>query len=459
MKKPDFLQDDQWSIEPQQRDIYSHDWTTAFPRNASAVAFPRTTEDVQKIVLWAIAHKISLVPSGGRTGLSGGANATQGEVVVSFDKMRAILSLNEDDRCLHVQAGVITEEAQNFLAERGYFYPVDFAARGTSQLGGNVATNAGGIKVLKYGLTRDWIRGLTVVTGSGQVLHLNKSLIKNATGYDLRHLFIGSEGTLGFITEIELGYTTPPEDQTVILLAVSDLDSIMKVFKRFAQLPSLSAFEFFSDQALKIVLATGHAQYPLSERAAYYLVIEVESTLTENIMEIIESTLAAGEAVDGSASQSSQQAKDFWKLREIISESVSPFQPYKNDVSVKVSKVPEFLKRLDIEIATSYPRFTTVWFGHIGDGNIHVNILKPQDMEKAEFITKCKQVDLSLFQILADLDGSISAEHGVGLVKRDYLYFSRSRNEIALMKQIKQIFDPYGILNSGKLIPPIESLN
>ena len=195
--------------------VYGKDWTTYYNINASACVFPTQTSEVVALVKWARKNKISLVPSGGRTGLSGAACALNGEIIVSFEKMNRILDYNSIDQTVTCEAGVITETLQKFARSKNLYYPVDFAAKGSSQVGGNIATNAGGIKVVRYGMTRNWVTGLKVVTGSGEVLDLNKSLIKNATGYDLRHLFIGSEGTLGFIVEATLQLTVPPPATSV----------------------------------------------------------------------------------------------------------------------------------------------------------------------------------------------------------------------------------------------------
>src|SRR5690606_13705838 len=189
---------------------FGRDWTRAYEPRPSAIVFPASVDEVQALVRYANEHRVALVPSGGRTGLSGGAVATDGEVVVAFDRMNRILDFNPIDRQVVCQPGVVTEQLQQFAEDNGLYYPVDFASSGSSQIGGNVATNAGGIKVIKYGLTRDWVLGMKVVTGSGELLELNQGLVKNATGYDLRHLFVGSEGTLGFVVELTMGLATLP---------------------------------------------------------------------------------------------------------------------------------------------------------------------------------------------------------------------------------------------------------
>jgi FAD/FMN-containing dehydrogenase len=233
----------------------------------TAIVFPKTIEQVQAIVRWANTHKVALVPSGGRTGLSAAAVAANGEVVVSFDYMNQILDVNLTDRTAVCQPGVVTEHLQNVAEENGLYYPVDFASAGSSQIGGNIGTNAGGIKVIRYGMTRNWVAGMKVVTGKGDVLELNKDLIKNATGYDMRQLFIGAEGTLGFVVEATMRLDRAPKNLTAMVLGTADFDSIMPVLHAFQSKLDLTAFEFFSDKALAKVLARGDVPAPFEPTA------------------------------------------------------------------------------------------------------------------------------------------------------------------------------------------------
>ncbi len=433
---------------------YGRDWTKNYDVSAGAILFPETEDQVQEIVKWARKNKIKLVPSGGRTGLSGAAMATQGEVVVSFEKMNKILDFNPVDRTVKVQPGVITEALQDYVKAQGYYFPVDFAARGSSHIGGNIATNAGGVKVIRYGSMRDWVAGLRVVTGAGEVLDLNRGLIKNATGLDFRHLFIGSEGTLGFVTEATLKFTRPTQPLSVMILGVPDLEAVMKVFKRFRENIELTAFEFFSDIALHYVLEATDLQKPLSIDCPNYLLVEVEKTSDDaegKMLEAFEHCVEQGWVLDGVIAQSDAQARDFWRLREDISEATSPYSPYKNDISVTISQVPAFLKETDAVLKENYPDFKVVWFGHIGDGNMHINILKPEGLDRETFLKRCKGADSLLFSVIQKLGGSISAEHGVGLTKKPFLTYTRTNEEIALMRGVKKVFDPDNILNPGKI--------
>lgn len=435
-------------------DNYGQDWSRLYTPAPSLVVKPATTEQVAQIMLVANENQLDVVPSGGRTGLSGGAVATNGEIVLSLDRLNAISNFNPIDRTVTCGAGVITQQLQEYALEQDLYYPVDFASAGSSQIGGNIATNAGGIKVLKYGLTRDWVVGLTAVTAQGEILKLNNGLVKNATGYDLRHLLIGSEGTLAVITAAEMRLTSQPNDPTVMLLALDALDDVSNLLVHFQSNMELLAFEFFSHQALEKVMAHRDVKKPFSEDANFYVLMEFEGgtdAAMNNALLAFEHACENGWLSDGIISQSQQQAEELWTYREGISESIAHYPPYKNDIAVKPSQVGDFLSQVDHFVNKNYPDFENIWFGHIGDGNLHLNILKPESFDLKEFKEQCTLANPEIFSILKSFDGSISAEHGVGLLKKDYLEYSRSDLEISLMRAIKQNFDPKGILNPGKL--------
>lgn len=441
--------------DPASLETYGRDWTKTYEPAPSAIALPKTAKQVQAIIQLANQAQFKLVPSGGRTGLSGGAVAAQGEVVVSLERMNKILELNAQDRSLSCEAGVITAQLQQFAAEHDLFYPVDFASAGSSQIGGNIATNAGGIKVIRYGLTRRQVLGLEVVTGKGEILKLNNGLVKNATGYDLRHLFIGSEGTLGIITQATLQLIRPPQNLTVLVLGVPEFGALMQVLMRFQADLDLTAFEFFSDRALHYLVQDKGLAKPFDTPAPYYALLEFENDSAgreQAALQAFQDCLEQGSVLDGVMSQSQAQAKALWRLREMISETLSAYTPYKNDLSVRVSQVAAFLQAVDQIVAERYAAFEVIWYGHIGDGNLHLNILKPATMEKSEFFEHCAAVNEQVFALTQSLGGSISAEHGVGLLKRDYLSYSRSPEEIAYMRAMKALFDPNQVLNPGKLL-------
>ena len=440
--------------DPADLQTYGTDWTRQFPVAPSVIVMPKTVAEVQAVVELANEIPFKLVPSGGRTGLSGGAVATDGEVVLVLDRMNQILDFNAADRQVTCEAGVVTEQLQQFAESQGLFYPVDFASSGSSQLGGNVATNAGGIKVIRYGMTRSWVTGMKVVTGRGDLLDLNRGLTKNATGYDFRHLFIGSEGTLGIVVELTMALSAPPQDPAVLILGVEDMTQTMPVLEAFQNRLSLTAFEFFSEQALQHVIAEKNLARPFETASNFYALIEFEQRGEEDLeaaMALFEHCLEQGWIVDGTISQSLTQAESLWRLREDISETIAQFTPYKNDIAVRVSAVPQFLKDVDSLVREQYPEFEIIWFGHIGDGNVHLNILKPENLEAQVFFEQCGSVSNQVFSLVQQYGGSVSAEHGVGLLKKPYLNYSRDPQEIEYMRLIKKAFDPNGVLNPGKV--------
>ncbi|MET3930754.1 FAD/FMN-containing dehydrogenase [Lysobacter sp. OAE881] len=441
------------TTDPADAEHYGRDWTRRWTPAPLAVALPASVDEVATIVRWAVDEGVAIVPSGGRTGLSGGAVAANGELVLSLERMNRVLDFDAVDRTLTVQAGIALEAVHNAAREHRLVYPVDFAARGSCSIGGNIATNAGGIRVIRYGNTREWIAGLKVVTGEGEVLEFNRALIKNSSGYDLRQLLIGSEGTLGIVVEATLRLTDPPPPTNVMLLALPSFEMLMQVFAAFRERLTLEAFEFFTDRALHHVLAHG-AQKPFDEVHPFYVVTEFavgDEAKEAAAMAAFEFCLENGLVNDGVISQSDAQAAQLWRLREGITEALAKYKPYKNDVSVRISAMPAFLAETQALLAREYPQFDVVWFGHIGDGNLHINVLKPDDADYAVFVDQCEHVTQLLSDALARHGGSISAEHGIGLVKKPYLLGTRSAAEVELMRGIKRVLDPKGLLNPGKV--------
>ena len=444
--KPNQIKNDSVSLS-----TYSSDWLKQWKGDAECILFPSTTEQVVQIVLWANKHNKKLIPSGGRTGLSGGATALQNEIVVSFDKMSQILNFNSAEQTVEVEAGVVTQNLHDFAKEKGFYFPISFAAQGSSQIGGNIATNVGGVHVLRYGSMRQRVLNLEIVTGKGEVLNLGRSLIKNAVGYSLKDLFIGSEGTLGFITKATLQLISPPKNPIVFLFSIEKQECILELFEIFKSTLNLLAFEIFTDQALVHVLKQDSSIFPLQKRSPFYILMELEHSDQNAALALFEKALEQTKITEGTLSQSSEQAQNLWKLRENISESISHHEPYKNDISVRTSEMPLFLKEMKQLLDKNYPHFEVIWFGHLGDGNLHINILKPKNLEKEKFLKECEKVNILLFSLVKKFKGTISAEHGVGLLKKPYLSYSCSQNEIKIMKQIKSIFDPNTTLNPGKI--------
>jgi glycolate oxidase subunit GlcD len=451
------------AIIPQQRILqgnedlitYGRDWLKDYTANPSCIVLPESIDEVQRIVHLCNENSVAIVPSGGRTGLSGGATATNGEIILSLERMNKVLSVNRSERTITCQAGAVTEKIQQRALEEGLFFPIDFASKGSSQIGGNIATNAGGIRVIRYGMLRNWVLGLTVVTGDGSLLRLNGSLIKNQSGYDLRQLIVGSEGTLAIVVEATLLLTNPPQNSIRTLCALSNPRAAITVLERMRDtFGTVNVFEYIDSTSIEKVISHHNLPRPCSSAADTYALIEVDETPTglENLEKVLEQAAETDLITDASIAMNSKQGAELVKYRELISETLSSMHTlHKNDVSVAPSDIPVFLERYRGELNRMYPDFEIAIFGHIGDGNLHVNILKPASMDDEDFYAACHEVDRILFNIVREFSGSISAEHGVGLLKRDFLHYTRSETEINIMRGIKNVFDPNKILNPGKI--------
>jgi FAD/FMN-containing dehydrogenase len=444
-----------FSTDPSDLDSYGRDWTRVHAAAPSAVVFPRTAEEVGRFLRVASDRGWAVVPSGGRTGLAGGAVAARGEVVLSLDRMRHLSDVDPIARTVVAGAGAVTAAVHEHAAPHDLTWPVDFASAGSSQIGGNIATNAGGIRVVRYGLTRQWVLGLQVVTMDGRVLDLNGALEKNNTGVDLRQLFIGSEGTLGVITEATLKLAPVPRDTQVAMLATEGLAETLELFRsaRAASGFHLLAFEYLSHPCLEVVVEHGAGSSPLSGASPAYVLVELEPTgMGAGPEAWFEEIFSEGLVSDGVLAESGRQSRELWALREGISESLSKTGfLHKNDVALPVSGLPGFVDDLERTLADRYPDFRVFLFGHVGDGNVHINIMKPEAMDTADFLRACHGADEVLFELVRRHRGSISAEHGIGLLKKPFLGFSRSPAELELFGALKRAFDPRGLLNPGKV--------
>ncbi len=356
---------------------------------------------------------------------------------------------------VRVQAGAVTEAVHAHVAPHGLLWPIDFASKGQSQVGGNIATNAGGVKVIRYGLTRQWVLGLEVVLMDGTILELGGALEKNNTGIDLRQLFIGSEGILGVITAATLKLTPRPRRLDVVLLAAADLAAVVRLFRevRVSGLV-VSAYEFFTHRCVARLVAHRGVRMPIEEPTDCYVLLEVEDASAEALEAFTAAMLERELASDGVVAQSSAQAAELWQLREGISESLSATGlPHKNDVALPVAALEAFCAELDAVFAARYPGWEVCLFGHIGDGNLHINVMKPDELDRDSFFARVADADRDMFELVRRHRGSISAEHGIGLLKRPYLSYSRSAEELRLMAALKRALDPRGLLNPGKLLP------
>jgi FAD/FMN-containing dehydrogenase len=374
--------------------------------------------------------------------------------------MRQILAIDRAAAVVRCQAGATVESVQIAAAEAGLFYPIDFAAKGSAHIGGSIATNAGGVRVLRYGTTRSWVAGLSVVLASGEVLNVGGPLLKDNTGYDLRHLFIGSEGTLGVIVEATLRLCAPPNEAVVACCGVEDLDDIIALLQRLRSSFALQAFECFDAGCLSYVHrhhGKGRSAGPFE--APYYALVEVEvpghgdpQREFESLADELVAAEQAGEIVEATIATSAAQARELWALREDISEALHRHRPHKSDVSIPIGSIPAFVAAWRALVMAAISGAEPLVFGHIGDSNLHLNVVPAPQTATDVFVAAARSLDEATYVLVGRYEGSISAEHGIGLLKRDYLHHSRSANELAIMKAIKHQLDPDGLFNPGKLL-------
>jgi FAD/FMN-containing dehydrogenase len=421
---------------------------------------PETTEQVAAIVKACREAGVALVPQGGNTGLCGGA-MPDGQVLVSLGRMNRVRAIDALDYTITVEAGCILQNIQTAAAEVDRLFPLSLGAEGSCQIGGNLSTNAGGINTLRFGNARDLVLGLEVVLPDGRIWDGLRLLRKNNTGYDLKHLFIGAEGSLGIITAATLKLFPRPREEVTALAAVRDVPGVIELLSRLrlATGDQISAFEFMErfgiDLAIKYIPGV---RDPLSDKYEHYALMRASAGRENSgLREVVEETLGAaieeGLVLDAALAESEQQAKDFWRIREGIVEGQIPEGgSIKHDISVPVSKVAKFIALADVAVTKAIPGCRPCAFGHAGDGNIHYNVSQPVDMDKAEYLAKWKELNHVVHQIVLDLDGSISAEHGIGQLKRDELVEVKSPVEMDLMRSIKAVLDPGGLMNPGKVV-------
>lgn len=448
--------DDFMTKNPEELKTYGKDWTKFYEPRPSAVVFPRSTQEVSRFLKLCSQFQVSVVPSGGRTGLAGGAVAKNGEVVLSLTRMRTIGEVDPLALTIKVQAGAVTQAVHEKCAPFGLTWPVDFASKGSSQVGGNIATNAGGVKVIRYGHTRNWVLGLQVVLMNGEILELNGALEKNNTGFDFRQLFIGSEGTLGVITEATLKLHALPENHEVFFFGLKDFHAVLRLFQEVRKSPFVvSAFECLTDACLQAVREVRKVAPPFQTSHPLYVLLELErpnAVPRESLEPFLASLFENGWVDDGTWAQNPREGRDLWTFREGVSESLSTLGlVHKNDISLPVSSLGKFLEEFEKVFASKHPELRRFVFGHIGDGNLHVNTMMPPTWDREQFAQVCKEADGDLFSLVQKYHGSVSAEHGVGLVKKEFLHFSRSGEEVQLMRAVKKVFDPQGLLNPGKI--------
>lgn len=433
---------------------YATDWTNANALDAHCILFPKSTPEVSEIMRYCHEHHLSVVPSGGRTGLAGGAVAQGHEVVISFEKMAKILAVDPVAMTIEVEAGVVTSTIQRAAKDVGLCYGVDLGARGSCQIGGNLSTNAGGLKYIRYQGTREQVLGLEVVLADGRILDLNRALRKNNTGYHLASVLVGSEGTLGLITKATLRLQQQARAIELACIGLPDFAAILKLLERANQRRlGLLACEFFSQLAYERVKESFKLRPPFASSYPYFAILEVENNSSAcSFEQFLEEILEEDMCEDVVLAQSSQHSSELWAWRENITESLATSgHVRKNDICLHVGRLADFVSEL-LSIADRYPKIDMILFGHVGDGNIHVNYHSHYAAcSQEEFLKEALAIEQDVFSLVAAYRGSISAEHGVGLLKKNDLHYTCSTLELELMRKIKDAFDPKGILNPGKI--------
>jgi glycolate oxidase len=441
-------------IDQEARNLYAKDETEDLSFLPDVVVKPGTAQEVSEILLLANARRIAVTPRGGGTGLSGGALPVHGGIALSLERMNRILAIDEKNFQATAEPGVITQSFQEELESRGLFYPPDPASRGSSHLGGNIAECAGGPRAVKYGVTKDYVLGLEAVLPTGQIINTGARVLKNVSGYNLSQLIIGSEGTLAVVTKIIFRLLPLPKVRKVLLVAFSSLEeATTAVASIFRQGVIPSALEFMERSAVQAAEERMGKLFP-NGNAEAQLLIEVDGNHMEELdsdIQLIAGVVQQHHALDVLLAEEKQKVADVWALRRGIGEAVKSISAYKEeDTVVPRAHLPQLVRGVK-EICARYG-ITSICYGHAGDGNVHVNILK----DKLDDATWHRHLDTAIreiFQLTVSLGGTISGEHGIGYSQRSYLPIAITPVELALMKSIKTSFDPNNILNPGKIFP------
>lgn len=431
---------------------YHTDWSGTPPVQPLALVRPRTTEEVSAALRLCHEHRVAVVPQGGLTGLAGAAVPVEGCVAISMERMNAIEDINSRSMLMTVQAGATLQAVQEAAVEAGMVFGVDLGARGSCQIGGNVSTNAGGNGVLQHGMMREQVLGLEVVLADGTVLPMLRPMIKNNTGYDLKHFFIGAEGTLGVITRVLLRLRPQPRAKVTALVAMPGFDESLAVLQRMQQHfgNSVAAFELMWDSFVQTSIRWQKLQAPFAESHPFLALIDIDGKDETSLCEAVEAALGeameAGDVLDAVIAQSQTQAKALWKLREAPAEMNANMHPPINfDVSLPQADIGRFAQACQAAFDARWPGNHSIFFGHVGDGNLHVST------DGKTVNGECDAVEAELYRIVGEFQGSVSAEHGIGLHKKPYLALSRTPQELAAMRAIKAALDPLNLMNPGKV--------
>ncbi len=456
---PRGLLTDAASLEP-----HLADWRALYRGATPAVIRPGSTAELAAAVKLCAAAGVTLVPQGGNTSMVGGATPDESgrQFVVSLARLNQVRSIDPLDMTMTVEAGLVLKQAQQVAEEAGCLFPLSLGAEGSATIGGVLSTNAGGNTTVRYGNARELMLGLEVVLPDGQIWNGLRRLRKDNTGYALRHLFVGAEGTLGFITAAVLRLFPRARESAVAFCAVADEDAALSLFRRFRERDetAVRAFEYMSGEGIGFALKhIEGAANPLAGRHAHYVLVDLASSRPEAglralLEAVLEHAMEAGEVLDAALAESEAQKTAIWRLREEHPEAQKrEGASVKNDVSVPVSKVPELIRRASAACRALIPGVRPVPFGHLGDGNIHMNLEQPLDMDGAAFLARSHEIMDTVNAVVRDLDGSFSAEHGIGRLKTDMMEDWRGGPELALMQAIKRAVDPAGMMNPGKVLP------
>ena len=448
-------------VEGGDRDPHLEEWRGRWRGETPLIVAPQETETLAAIVRYCHEHGLAVVPQGGNTGLVGG-QVPRGEVLVSTKRMRRVRAVSAADFTLTAEAGVTLQEAQEAAEAEGRLLPLSIGAEGTCNIGGVLSTNAGGVNVIRYGGARDLTLGLEVVLPDGRVWHGLNSLRKNNTGYDLKHLFVGAEGTLGIVTAAVLKLFPRPAETVTTLLAVPDAEAAVRLLG-LAQERSgggAQSFELMNAATVDLVLAAfPDMPRPLGTRSPFLVLAEfgagTKGQLRGVVEGLLETAFEAGTVTDGTIAESGAQADALWAIRHHATEAMKrdPQPCVKCDVSVPIRLVPEFLAKADAAVAQAERGARIIAFGHLGDGNVHYDVLGPEGGEPERWRARMGEIERIVHDVCHDLGGSISAEHGIGQLKRDELAERKSAVELDLMRAVKSAIDPKGLMNPGKLLP------
>ena len=430
-----------------------------FHGHSPLILRPGSTAEVSAICKLATAHKIALVPQGGNTGLVGGQTPHHGEVVVSTRRLDKIRDIDAASNTMTCESGVVLQVAQQKAAEVDRLFPLSLGAEGSCTIGGNLSTNAGGTAALAFGVAREMALGLEVVLADGRILNGLSKLKKDNTGYDLRNLFIGAEGTLGIITAATLKMFPKPraiETAYVGLKSPADALKLLAIAQAEAA-GGLTSFELLAEIAVDFSIRHGiDVRDPLSAKYPWYVLMELSSPRDDarsTLEAILEKGMEAGIVDDAVIAANLSQRQAFWKLRDEMSAAQKPEGgSIKHDISVPVAAVPDFIAEADAAVVKLIPGSRPVSFGHLGDGNIHYNVSQPVGGDSADFLDRWHEVNKVVFDIVIRMGGSISAEHGIGVLKRDELPDVKDKTAIELMRAFKAMLDPHGIMNPGKVL-------